>query len=144
MAVTMTIGMLSSVCRKSFRISTPLVPGMLMSRKTTSGRWRMKRSTAAAPEAAVSTSKPAESNVWRKPTAITGASPGAIGTAVAQSHLRNILLTLGAAVMGGEAYITFKPGLIDAEGVVSEERVRVFLQAYIDRFAGLVERHLRP
>jgi hypothetical protein len=52
----MMIGMLSSVCRKSLRSSTPLVPGILMSRKTMSGRWRMKRSTAAAPEVAVSIS----------------------------------------------------------------------------------------
>ena len=37
--------------------------------------------------------------------------PGAIGTAVAQSHLRNVLGSiLGLLVMGGEHYVTFKPG----------------------------------
>jgi len=56
-------------------------------------------------------SKPLTENVWRdKPIAMTGTSPGAIGTAVGQQHLRQILGILGAAVLGGEAYISFKPG----------------------------------
>ena len=55
-AVTMTIGTPGSVRRSCFRTSTPLPPGMLTSRKTTSGRRAAKRSTAAAAESAVSTS----------------------------------------------------------------------------------------
>src|SRR5260221_5710009 len=58
--------------------------------------------------------RPYGQNSWNgKPAAITGTSPGAIGTAVAQQHLRQILGVLGALVMGGEAYITYKPGLVD-------------------------------
>ena len=38
-------------------------------------------------------------------------------------------------VLGGEAYITFKPELIDAEGNVTDENVRKFLKAFIDQFA---------
>lgn len=83
-------------------------------------------------------SKPADSNVWRgKVAAITGASPGAIGTAVAQSHLRQILGVLGTTVMGGEAYISFKPDLIDADGNVSNESTQAFLKSYIEQFATL-------
>ena len=53
-------------------------------------------------------------NSWTdKVAAITGTSPGAIGTAVAQQHLRQILAAQGALVMGGEVFITFKPGLVD-------------------------------
>src|SRR6476620_4657016 len=51
-------------------------------------------------------------NSWSgKPAAIIGTSPGAIATAIAQQHLRQVLGDLGALVMGGEAYISFKPGL---------------------------------
>lgn len=75
--------------------------------------------------------------VWHdKPLAITGAARGAIGTAMVQQHLRQILGTLGAAVMGGEAYIGgFSADLVDNEGAISNEATRAFLQAYVDRFA---------
>jgi chromate reductase len=83
-------------------------------------------------------SKPAEANAWRgKPVVITGTSPGAIGTAVAQQHLRQILGVLGAVVMGGEAYVSFKPGLIDADGTVTDAGTRAFLQNYVDQFVAL-------
>jgi chromate reductase len=83
-------------------------------------------------------SKPAEANAWRgKPVVITGTSPGAIGTAVAQQHLRQILGVLGAVVMGGEAYVSFKPGLIEADGTVTDAGTRVFLQNYVDQFVAL-------
>ena len=84
-------------------------------------------------------SKPADKNVWRdKAAVITGTTPGGIGTAVAQSHLRNILGILGATVLGGEAYVTFKPGMIDdASGAFENPDTEKFLQAYMDRFAVL-------
>ena len=72
--------------------------------------------------------------------AITGTSPGAIGTAVGQQHLRQIMGILGSTVMGGEAYIQFKPGLVDLEGNLADDSTRAFLKAYLDRFAALVER----
>jgi chromate reductase len=84
-------------------------------------------------------SKPMESNVWRnKPTAIAGTSPGAIGTAVGQQHLRQILGILGSVLLGGEAYLQFKPDLIDADGTVTNEGTRKFLKGHMDRFAELV------
>jgi len=86
-------------------------------------------------------SKPADKNVWRdKPAAITGTSPGAIGTAVAQQHLRQILGILGMTVMGGEAYISFKPDLIDNDGNVADEGTKAFLQKYVDSFGKLMAR----
>jgi chromate reductase len=86
-------------------------------------------------------SKPMDRNVWRdKPLAMAGTSPGAIGTAVGQQHLRQIMGILGAVVLGGEAYLSFKPGLIDADGAVSDESTAKFLAAYIARFAALTER----
>jgi chromate reductase len=84
-------------------------------------------------------SKPMDQNVWKgKPAAITGTSPGAIGAAVGQQHLRQILGILGALVMGGEAYISFKPDLFDTDGNIAVEATRIFLKGYMDQFASLV------
>jgi len=86
-------------------------------------------------------SKPPEQNVWRdKPTFITGTSPGAIGTAVGQQHLRQILGAVSGIVLGGECYLQFKPDLIDAEGNVTAESTRKFLRGHLDRFADLVSK----
>lgn len=81
-------------------------------------------------------SKPMDKNVWRdKPVAITGTSPGAIGTATAQQHLRQIMGILGCAVMGGEAYVSFKPDMLDDNHNVTNEDTRNFLRAYVEKFA---------
>jgi chromate reductase len=81
--------------------------------------------------------RPYGTTVWPgKPAAVIGASPGAISTAIAQSHLRTVLGSFSAMhVLGGEAYIQFKPELIDAQGNVTDESVRKFLKVYIDQFA---------
>jgi chromate reductase len=83
--------------------------------------------------------RPYGQNSWSgKPAAITGASPGALGAAIAKMHLRQVLGALGVLVMGGEAYISFKPGLVDANGTVIDENTRKFLQAFMDRFTSLL------
>lgn len=81
-------------------------------------------------------SKPMDRNVWRdKPVAMSGASPGAIGTAVGQQHLRQILGILGAAVLGGESYLSVKPGFFDAEGRIADSATQAFVSTYLERFA---------
>jgi chromate reductase len=75
-----------------------------------------------------------------KPGFITGTSPGAIGSALAQQHLRSVMLGLGMTLLGGEAYVTFKPNLIDDHGNIGDETTQKFLQDFVDRFAGLVAR----
>lgn len=86
-------------------------------------------------------SKPMDKNVWRdKPAAMTGASPGAIGTALGQQHLRQILGTLGATVMGGEAYLSYKPTMLNEQGEFAEDSTKVFMESYITRFATLVQK----
>jgi chromate reductase, NAD(P)H dehydrogenase (quinone) len=85
--------------------------------------------------------RPYGQNSWAgKPAAITGTSPGAIGTALAQQHLRQILGDIGVLVVGGEAYISFKPGLIGPDGTIADDGTRGFLKAFIDQFAVLVAR----
>jgi len=84
-------------------------------------------------------SKPMDKNVWRdKPVASTGTTPGAIGTCAAQLHLRQVMGCLSASFLGGEAYVTMKPGLIADDGNVSDEGTRNFLKAYMERFASFV------
>jgi chromate reductase len=39
-----------------------------------------------------------------------------------------------------EVYISFKPGLVDANGAVTDENTRQFLQGFIERFAALLAR----
>ena len=83
-------------------------------------------------------SKPTDRNVWKgKVAAITGTSISAIGTAVGQQHLRQVLGILGALVMGGEAYISFKPDLYDQNGEIAPESTRAFLRAYIENLVAL-------
>jgi chromate reductase, NAD(P)H dehydrogenase (quinone) len=85
--------------------------------------------------------RPHGQNAWSgKPAAITGTSPGAIGAAVAQMHLRQVLGNLGVLVIGGEAHLSFKPDLVDADGIITDENRRRFLKAFIDQFASLVVR----
>src|SRR5664279_3464587 len=73
--------------------------------------------------------RPWGKNSWiGKTAAITGTSQGAVATAVAQQHLRAVLGDIGAQVMGGEAYITFKPELLDADDTVTDASTRQFLK----------------
>jgi len=84
-------------------------------------------------------------NSWAGKVAfITGTSPGAIGSALAQQHLRSVMVGLGATLLGGEAYVTYKPNLIDEQGAIGDESTRQFLQGFIDRFADLVARLAQP
>jgi chromate reductase, NAD(P)H dehydrogenase (quinone) len=88
--------------------------------------------------------RPYGRNSWAgKAVAIIGTSPGAIGTAIAQQHLRHVLGDLGALVMGGEAYLTFKPELIDEADTVTDAGTRGFLQSFVDLFAGFAVRLAR-
>jgi chromate reductase len=81
-------------------------------------------------------SRPYGSNLWAgKPAAIAGASPGAVGTAVAQAHLRSVLGYLDVPTLGQpEMYIHFTSGLIDDGGTVSNDGTRKFLQGFMDRY----------
>lgn len=79
----------------------------------------------------------------RKPSGVIGTSPGAIGTAVAQQSLRSVLCFCNSPLMNTvEAYIQFKPGLITADGVVTNEGTETFLRNYMNELHLFVERVL--
>jgi chromate reductase len=86
--------------------------------------------------------RPYGRNSWGgKPGAVAGATPGAIGTAVAQSHLRSIAPVLDIALISQpELYLSLKPGQIDADGNIVDEALKSLLQTFIDRFAVWIAR----
>lgn len=78
-----------------------------------------------------------------KPSAVIGASPGAIGTAVAQQSLRSVLGFCNSPQMNApEAYIQFTPGLITDEGEVTVESTEKFLRTYMQEFHDFIARVL--
>lgn len=87
-------------------------------------------------------SRPRGSNAFaRKPSAVIGASTGAIGTAVAQQQLRSVLSHLNSPQMNSpEAYIQMTPGLITEEGQVTRESTEKFLRNYMTEFHQFIER----
>lgn len=87
-------------------------------------------------------SRPWGSNSFaRKPSGIIGASPGKIGTAVGQQHLRSILAFCNSPLMNAiEAYIQFTPGLINDDGEVTEASTEEFLRNYMREYYAFVER----
>lgn len=89
-------------------------------------------------------SRPWGSNsLARKPSAVIGASPGKIGTAVGQQSLRSALGFCDSPQMTApEAYIQFTPGLITKDGEVTDESTEQFLKKFIDHFARFVARVL--
>jgi chromate reductase len=80
----------------------------------------------------------------RKPSAIIGTSPGAIGTAVAQQSLRSVLSFCNSPQMNAlEAYIQFTPGLITNDGEVTVEATEQFLRNYMNEFHLFISRVLQ-
>ncbi len=78
-----------------------------------------------------------------KPGAVIGASIGAIGSALAQQHLRNSLVFLDVATLAQpEVFVKFSDGLVDADGNVADESTRKFLQGFADKYAAWVRKQL--
>jgi len=77
----------------------------------------------------------------RKPSAVIGTSPGKIGTAVGQQHLRSILAFCNSPLMNSiEAYIQFTPGLITDDYEIADEQLAEFLGNYMSEFAAFITR----
>jgi chromate reductase, NAD(P)H dehydrogenase (quinone) len=85
-----------------------------------------------------------QNSFTRKPSAIIGTSPGAIGTAVAQQSLRSVLAFCNSPQMNAiEAYIQFTPGLITDNGQVTVESTEEFLRSYMAEFHNFIARVLQ-
>ena len=83
-------------------------------------------------------SRPYGASVWGgKPVAIMGATPGAIGTAAAQQHLRNVLAAVGAVTLPQpEMFITYKEGMINDKGEFTDPKTKEFVQKFVQRLSG--------
>jgi chromate reductase len=77
----------------------------------------------------------------RKPSAVIGTSPGKIGTAIGQQHLRSILAFCNSPQMNAvEAYIQFEAGLITEDGEITNDTTEEFLRNYMTEFHGFIMR----
>lgn len=77
------------------------------------------------------------------PTGVIGTSPGAIGTAVGQQHLRSVLGFLNSPQMNSpEAYIQFRDGMINDSGEIADDSTAKFLRNYLREFHEFIARVL--
>jgi chromate reductase len=85
-------------------------------------------------------SRPYGQSAWAgKPAGVLGVSIGAIGTAVAQQHLRTVLAYLDVPTLGQpEAFIQAKEGLFDSAGSIGPDSKK-FLQGWMDRYVAWVK-----
>ncbi len=88
-------------------------------------------------------SRPYGQSVWAgKPAGVLGVSVGAIGTSLAQQHLRNILAYLDVPTLGQpEAFIQAKEGLFDQAGNIGTDSKK-FLQGWMDHYVAWVKKHV--
>ena len=88
-------------------------------------------------------SRPYGQNVWAgKPAGVIGASIGAIGTALAQQHLRNVIAYLDMPTLPSpEAFIHVKDGLFDDAGNIGPASEK-FLRGWMDKYTAWVKHHV--
>ena len=86
-------------------------------------------------------SRPTGQNSWAgKPAGILGVSIGTLGTALAQQHLRNILVFLNVLTLSQpEAFIQMKEGLFDENGEIGLAS-KQFLQNWMDQYVAWVKK----
>src|SRR5208283_2114288 len=89
-------------------------------------------------------SRPYGDNAFEhKPVAIMGASPGMIGTARAQYHLRQCFVFLTCyALNQPEVMVSFAHEKIDKDGKVTDEKTRELIRTLIENLVALTRRLL--
>lgn len=77
-----------------------------------------------------------------KPAGVIGTSPGAMGSALSQQHLRNVLTFLDMPILNQpEAFIQWNENIIDKQGNLLE-RTKVFLQKWLDAYSHFLKKQL--
>jgi chromate reductase len=88
---------------------------------------------------------PGQNSFSGKPSAVIGASPGKLGTALAQQALRPVLGYCNSPQMTTpEAYIQLTPGEITEDGQVTDAGTARFLQKFMTEFQAFVAEVLTP
>lgn len=87
-------------------------------------------------------SRPYGQSAWAgKPAGLIGASPGAIGTAIAQSHMRAVLGFLDMPTLAQpEAYLQVKDGFFDDAGNFAHPDTRKFVHSWMDKYVTWVKK----
>ena len=87
-------------------------------------------------------SRPYGTSAWNNiPAAVIGTSPGGPATAMAQQHLRNVLVFLNMPTMNQpEGFVRWSDDLIDANGQVGAAS-KDFLTKYMTQFLAWVGEH---
>lgn len=88
-------------------------------------------------------SRPYGKSSWAgKPAGVMGISPGAMGTALAQQHLRTILAHLDMPTLGQpEMFLQLRDGMFEADGSFGAAS-RPFMQGFFDRYVAWVQLHV--
>jgi len=88
-------------------------------------------------------SRPYGQSAWAgKPAGVLGSSIGAIGSALAQQHLRNVLAYLNMPTLGQpEAFIHITEGFFDASGNLANESTKKFLQSWMDAYVAWIKKY---
>jgi len=89
--------------------------------------------------------RPWGKNSWAgKPSAVVGATLGAVGTAAAQSQLRSVLSAIGTALTAQpEIYLNFNDSTLK-DGQIADENFRKLLQDWTTSFADWISRLKQP
>ncbi len=81
-------------------------------------------------------SRPYGSSVWQgKPAGVIGTSPGALGSALAQQHLRNVLTFLDMPLLNQpEVFLQFNESAFDADGNIANDSTKTYLQGWVNSY----------
>lgn len=88
-------------------------------------------------------SRPYGQSVWAgKPAGVLGISIGAMGTSMAQQHLRNVLAYLDMPTLGQpEVYLQASHGFFTEAGDIAADDTKQFLQKWLETYAAWVREH---
>ena len=88
-------------------------------------------------------SRPNGQNAWAgKPAGVLGVSIGAMGTSMAQQHLRNVLVAVDVLTLGQpEVFIQVKDGFFDESGNIGADSKK-FLQGWMDKYVAWVKKQV--
>ena len=89
-------------------------------------------------------SRPYGDSAWAgKPAGVIGVSSGALGTALAQQHLRSVLAYLDMPTLGQpEAYIKHHEALFGEDASLTDPG-RGFVQKWLDAYLAFVAKHVQ-
>ncbi|MGE4241798.1 NADPH-dependent FMN reductase [Ramlibacter sp.] len=87
-------------------------------------------------------SRPYGKSAWAgKPAGVIGVSVGAIGTALAQQHLRNVLAYLDMPTLGQpEMFLQNKEGFFAEDGGIGADSQK-FVQGWVTKYVAWVRQH---